>query len=158
VTRTVNPRLIKRHHSYTIEEVSRTLGVHKNTVRGWRARRLEPIDNRKPILFAGKDLRAFLEREKLGRKRPSPKGHLYCFKCREARQPAMGMVDYVPITPVSGNLKALCVECATLMHRRARLVDLSTIMPGIAVQVAGAQPRLNKTEAPPLNSDFERKG
>lgn len=119
---------------------------------------LKPIDNRKPILFAGRDLRAFLERANLSRKQPSPKGHLYCFRCRAPRRPAMGMVDYVPITSISGNLKALCAECGTLMHRRARGADVEGVMPGIAVQFAGAQPRLSETVSPSLNCDFERKG
>jgi hypothetical protein len=158
VPRRINPRRSKVHHSYTVEEASRTLGVHKNTVRGWQAKDLKPIDNRKPILFAGKDLRAFLERMIVVRKQPSPKGHFYCFRCRASRRPAMGMVDYVQLTPVSGNLKALCAECGTLMHRRTRWADIGAIMPGIAVQVSGAQPRLSETLSPSLNSDFERKG
>ena len=158
MSRRINPRRIKLHHSYTVEEASRALGVHKNTVRGWRAKDLKPIDNRKPILFAGKDLRAFLERINVGRKQPSPKGHFYCFRCRTSRRPAMGMVDYVPITAIAGNLKALCVECGTLMHRRARSADVGTVMPGITVQFPGAQPRLSETVSPSLNCDFEPEG
>lgn len=157
MSKRINPRLIKVHHSYTVEEAARTLGVHKNTVRGWRAKDLQPIDKRKPILFAGKDLRAFLERANRSRKQPSPNGQFYCFKCRAARRPAMAMVDYVPITSISGNLKALCADCGTLMHRRARLADLGAVMPGITVQIAGAPPRLSELPPPPLNSDFERK-
>jgi hypothetical protein len=158
VSRRINPRRIKLHHCYTVEEASRILGVHKNTVRGWRAKDLKPIDDRKPILFAGRDLRAFLERMIVGRKQPSPKGHFYCFRCRAARRPAMAMVDYLAITAISGNLKALCEECGTLMHRRARRADLEGVMPGIAVQFPGAQTRLSETVSPSLNCDFERKG
>jgi hypothetical protein len=158
MARRINPRRIKVHHCYTVEEAARTLGVHKNTVRGWRAKDLKPIDKRKPILFAGRDLRTFLERMNSGRKQPSPKGHFYCFRCRASRRPAMGMVDYVPITPISGNLKALCAECGTLMHRRARQADVDAVMPGIAVQIPGAQPRLSEPVSAPLNCDFERKG
>jgi Helix-turn-helix domain len=158
MARRINPRLIKLHHSYTVEEASRTLDVHKNTVRGWRAKELKPIDNRKPILFAGKDLRDFLERMNVGRKQPSPKGHFYCFRCRASRRPAMEMVDYVPITQIAGNLKALCAECGTLMHRRARRADVQAVMPGIAVQFPEAQSRLSETVSPSLNSDFQRKG
>ena len=158
MSRRINPRRIKVHHSYTVEEAARVLGVHKNTVRGWRQKNLKPIDHRKPVVFEGKDLRAFLERANRGRKQPSPKGHFYCFKCRAARRPAMDLVDYVPITTISGNLRAFCVECETLMHRRARLADVAAIMPGITVQLAGALPRLSGTASPSLNCDFEGKG
>ena len=30
-----NPRLIKIHRSYTVEEIAAVLGVHRNTVRQW---------------------------------------------------------------------------------------------------------------------------
>jgi hypothetical protein len=48
-----NPRHIKLHRSYSVEEIARTLGVHKNSVRGWRKDGLEPIDASRPLLFQG---------------------------------------------------------------------------------------------------------
>jgi hypothetical protein len=115
----INPRSVKLHHYYAVEEAAKALGVHKNSVRGWQAKGLEPVDSRRPILFHGATLRAFLEKERARRKRPCPVGTMYCFRCREARAPAMGMVDYIPINPLSGNLKAICTDCGTIMNRRA---------------------------------------
>lgn len=154
--RRIDPRRVKRHHSYTVEEAARTLDVHKNTVRGWRAKGLETVDRRRPLLFDGATLRAFLEKQRAGRKQPCRPGTLYCFSCRAPRPPALGMIDYVPINPASGNLKALCATCETIMHRRARRADLERIMPGIAVQMAGAQSRLKGSASPSLNCDLER--
>ena len=54
----INPRLIKLHRSYTVEDVSARLGIHKNTVRGWQRKGLEPIDKTRPVMFTGKTLRA----------------------------------------------------------------------------------------------------
>jgi Helix-turn-helix domain len=45
-----NPRLVKIHRSYTVEEVARILQKHKNTVRAWIKQGLRPIDGRRPIL------------------------------------------------------------------------------------------------------------
>ena len=39
-----NPRLIKLYAGHSVEEAARTLGVHKNSVRGWRSNGLKPID------------------------------------------------------------------------------------------------------------------
>ena len=33
--RRFNPRRVKIHRNYTVEEVARLFGVHKNTVRDW---------------------------------------------------------------------------------------------------------------------------
>ncbi len=156
-TRRTNPQRVKLHHSYSVEEAARLLGVHKNCVRGWVAKGLEPIDRGRPMLFAGSTLRAFLIAQRSGRKRPCQAGTFYCFRCREPRPPALGMVDYVKITNVSGNLKALCAACDTIMHRRAQLVDLSRVMPGIAVQIAGAPLRLIGSGSPSLKRDSVKK-
>jgi len=152
----INPRRVKLHHSYSVEEAARLLGVHKNSVRGWLAKGLEPIDRCRPMLFAGATLRAFLIAQRTGRKRPCPPGTLYCFRCREPRRPALGMVDYAAFTPVSGNLKALCDACGTMMHRRARWSDLARVMPGTPVQIAGPASRLKGSASPPVNCDVAK--
>lgn len=149
-----NPRRVKLHLSYSVEDVARTLGVHKNSVRGWVDKGLEPIDRRRPMLFAGCTLRAFLIAQRSSRRRPCRPGTFYCFRCREPREPALGMVDYAPISIVGGNLKALCSVCATIMHRRTRLADLNRVMPGIAVQFAGPSSRLTGSESPSLKCDL----
>ncbi len=33
--RRVDPRRIRTHFAYTVEEAARSLGVHKNTIRAW---------------------------------------------------------------------------------------------------------------------------
>ena len=155
--KSANPQRVKLHHSYSIGELAACLDVHKNTVRHWRAMGLAPIDKARPILFQGAEVRAFLTTRNASRKRPCPPGTLYCFKCRQPRQPALGMVEYTPTKPGSGDLRALCATCETFMHRRTREADLTRIMPDCAVQITQGQPRLNGHTAPCLNCDLERK-
>jgi hypothetical protein len=150
----INPRLIKLRRSYTVEEVSLRLGVHKNTVRSWQRRGLEPIDKVSPVLFTGKTLRAYLEGKRKAAKRPCPPGTCYCFKCRTHRAPALGMVYYRPFNNRSGNLCARCTICSTLMNRRAAFATLAQIMPGIEVQIKEGQSRFSQLTPPPLNCDF----
>jgi hypothetical protein len=42
------------------------------------------------------------------RKRPCASGTLFCLHCPEPRQPALCMVDFLPMTPTSGKLRAIC--------------------------------------------------
>lgn len=151
-----NPRLIKLHRCYSIEEAARTLGVHKNSIRGWRSEGLEPIDGGRPMLFQGQALRAFLERRNSKRKRPCPPGTLYCFKCREPRPPALAMVDWTPVNDITGNITALCEACETVMHRNARRDALPTILPGISVQIAQGPSRIKGCSSPSLNCDLDK--
>lgn len=151
-----NPRAVKLHRSYSVPELAICLRVHKNTVRHWQGAGLKPIDDGRPVLFQGATVRAFLDKRSASRKWPCPPGTIYCFRCREPRAPALGMVEYVSFTAVTGNLQAICGTCEAMMFRRARMANLARIMPGLDVQSTPARPRLKGRLPPSLNSDLER--
>ena len=151
--RRINPRLIKLHRSYSVEEAARALGAHKNSVRGWIKDGLPTIDRSRPSLILGQDLRGYLEGKRKAAKRPCPPGTLYCFKCRQPRAPAMGMVEATRQNATTGNLSAICEACDTMMHRRTRLAAIAVIMPNLDVQIREAGPRLLARPSPSLNCD-----
>ena len=154
--RRVNPRAVKLHRSYSVPELAACFGVHKNTVRHWQRGGLKPLDGKRPVLFQGAIVQAFLSARNASRKRPCPPGTLYCFRCREPRPPALGMVDYLSINAISGNIRAICETCETVMHRRAPKAALASILPGCDVQFMEALPRLKSSPPPSLNCDLER--
>lgn len=151
--RRINPRLIKLHRPYSVEEAARVLGAHKNSVRRWIKDGLPVVDDRRPTLILGYELRAYLDRKRQAGKRPCPPGTIYCLKCREPRRPALGMVEYMPCNAATGNLTALCEACGTTLFRRARRGDVAAIMPGIEVQIREAHARLIERATPSLHCD-----
>ena len=157
-SRRVNPNRVKLHRSYSVEELARCLDVHKNTVRHWRKDGLETIDRSHPALFHGGTVRSFVANRNAGRKRPCSPGTLYCFRCRSPRPPALGMVDFVLLSPGRGNLQGLCECCETIMHRQVREAEIGKVMPGCSVQFTQGQPRLIGQTAPSLNCDSRRQG
>ena len=96
--RTFNPLRAKIHRSYSIEEVARLYGVHKQTVRNWIDAKLPTLKSQRPHLITGRDLREFHERRRQQRKRKCRPGELYCLRCRTPQRPAGGMLDYIPMT------------------------------------------------------------
>src|SRR6266699_3150405 len=56
-----NPRLVKIHRNYAVEDIARLFDVHKNTVRNWLKQGLASIDDRRPILVLGHELSRFLQ-------------------------------------------------------------------------------------------------
>ena len=152
----INPRLIKLHRPYSVEESALALGAHKNTVRGWIKSGLPVVDKSRPVLMLGQDLRHFLEAKRKAAKRPCLPGMFYCFKCRQPMPPALGLVEYTSFNATTGNLIALCDSCGRVMYRRARLDALPSKMPNLDVQIREAQPRLIERSEPSLNCDHQK--
>jgi hypothetical protein len=153
-----NPNRIKIHRVYSVPELAACCHVHKNTIGGWRRAGLEPVDSRKPTLFDGGAVRAFLETRRKARKRSCPPAHLYCCKCRDARPIALNEAEYTPTMGLIGKLVALCATCGTVMHRLSREADLERVMPGINIHRRPAAERLSERLEPIVNSDMEGQG
>lgn len=145
----INPNLIKTHFSYTASELAKRLGVHKNTIRNWTREGLPTLAGR-PALFHGGSVRAFIAASNANRRKPCVPGTFYCFRCRDRRKPALGMVDYVDRRRGAGNLTAICETCGATMNRRARRDALAEIMPGLDVQIRQGASILSESPAPSL--------
>jgi hypothetical protein len=154
--RSPNPRLAKTHRNYTVGEIAALYKVHKNTVLAWRNAGLTPIaDRRKPLLFLGAELSAFLAKRRLKNKRPLRTGQIYCVGCRDAKEPAYGEAEYVPSTPTSGNLRGLCPTCARLIHRRVSLANLEAVQGELGITFTDAPLSIRGAVGPSVNRDIE---
>jgi|SRR4051794_15935972 hypothetical protein len=151
--RRISPRLAKLYRSYSVVELASILGAHEHTVRGWIKDGLPTVDSTRPVLILGNDFQDWWSRRRKAAKRPLKPGQLYCFKCRQPKAPALGMVEYTTTNLTTANLKAICETCGTMMHRRARLAALVAIMPNLDLQRREAAPRIMEREYPSLNTD-----
>lgn len=149
----LNSQLVKLHFSYTVEEIARLLGVHKNTVRAWLKSGLRAIDSHHPTMVQGRELRTFLQNRRNDKKHKCSPGTIYCLKCRTSRVPALGMVDFISLTPTGGNLKALCSVCGSFMHRRVQINRISTVMPSITVRFTHPDSRLREIVVSSVNCE-----
>ena len=133
-----NHRLVKIHRNYTVEEISRLLGIHKNTVRTWIKAGLPVCDDMRPQLILGRELVAFFQSRRTKRKQPCAPGEMYCFRCRVPRFPAGAIADFVPTTDTLENLVGICPQCSAMMYRRASLAKLPLICGGLDITIAKA--------------------
>jgi hypothetical protein len=143
-----NPRRIKIHRSYTVEEVAASLGVHKNTVRNWLRSGLEAIDSSRPTLIHGRTLAVFLQHRRQANKQRCEAGEIYCVRCRTPVTPAGNMADYLPVSATSGNLRGICPHCETLIHRRASLAQLDAFRGILDIGFPQAEARNRRRSLP----------
>ena len=132
-------RLVKIHRNYTVEETSRLLGIHKNTVRAWIKTGLPVCDDMRPQLILGRELVPFLQSRRAKKKRPCAPGEMYCFRCRVPRTPAGDMADFVLKTNALGNLVGICPQCSAMMYRRASVVKLPAIREKLDITIVEAR-------------------
>ena len=149
----INPRRAKQHRSYSVIELADVVDVHKHTVRGWIRKGLPVIDGAKPTLITGRDFQTWWSKQRKAAKRPCQPGQMYCFKCRKPKRPALGMVEYAATNAATGNLKAICETCETMMHQRAQLANIAARMPGLDVQITQAPSRIVERAYPSQNCD-----
>jgi len=126
-TRHPNHRLAKIHRNYTVDEIARLFGVHRNTVREWVRRGLPTSDRKRPMLILGRDLAAFLQARRLKNRRTCQPGEIYCVRCRVPRNPAGDLAEYQPLTAVLGSLVGICPNCESMMYRRVNLTKLEQV-------------------------------
>jgi len=152
--RNPNPRLAKLHRNYTVEEVASVCKVHKNTVRGWIKQGLPTNDDKRPLLILGRDLRVFLQAQRVKNKRPCRPGEIYCVRCREPKVPAGDMAEYKPTAGKLGNLIGICPNCETIMYRCINMTKLDQIRGQLDITLPQALRHIGESTQPSVNSDF----
>ncbi len=150
-----NPKRAKIHRNYTVEEISRLYEVHKNTVLQWIKRGLPVIDKKRPMLVLGKDLAAFLQKQRTQSKHKCKPGEIYCVKCRKPSMPLGNMADYQVINAQLGNLVGICPHCEILIYRRVSKAKLNEVSGNLEISLPEELQHIDSCDKPTLNSDFK---
>ena len=131
----INLNLIKINYTYSISEICEDFNKHKNTVDKWiREEGLKTIDNKRPRLIHGKDLKEFLTKRQASKKSKCKTDELFCFKCQKPRRPKDNLVTISIENQKCGNLKALCSVCEGKMNQRFSLKNLGNLQNTFEVQ------------------------
>jgi len=137
-----NPNKCKINRNYSVSEIALLYEVHKSTVKSWLRRGLKRIDNQRPYIILGRDLRLFLKDLRGINKRPCELGEIYCMKCRTPRKPEQGTTIFETESTRCGRIKGTCNVCNSAMNRYFRLDDLDMLQRHFAVFLPLQQKRL----------------
>jgi hypothetical protein len=148
-----NARLAKIHRNYSVDDISRLFAVHKNTVRNWLREGLKPIDDQRPTLIQGNELRRFLgERRKRSKQACGP-GRIYCLPCRAPKVPAGNIADCIQTGDTSGSLEGICPDCDRIIYRRINPRKLEAVRGGLDITVRQPRMRIEDTRRLSVNCD-----
>jgi hypothetical protein len=152
-----NPRLVKVHRNYSVEDIARLFGIHKNTVRSWFKQGLAAIDDRRPSLILGRELARFLQERRQKAKQTCGPGRIYCIACRTPKVPACKMAECTPTGPVVGNLCGICPDCHRLIYRRVNLAKIDAVRGDLEITFTQPRPRIGERAVPSVNCDSGEK-
>ena len=156
--RRIDPRRAKLYRNYTVEEVARLFGVHENTVRDWLRAGLQTTDGQRPALILGSELRRFHTARRVARRCSTPASMIYCMGCRQPREPAGQVADYIPRTATTGDLVGICPTCEKMLFRRVNRAKLDAVRGCVEVTIREAQGRISDCASPSVNHDSDNPG
>ncbi|HWV55271.1 helix-turn-helix domain-containing protein [Pseudorhodoplanes sp.] len=151
-----NPRLAKIHRNYSVEELAGLLKVHKNTVRSWVRDGLRPIDDQRPTLIRGDEVRRFLIERRANAKQSCGPGRIYCLPCRAPKVPAGNMAE-LRSEGANGSLCGICPDCNRLIYRRVNPARMDAVRGDLDISIARAATRIEETSRPNVICHFDTK-
>ena len=133
-TKNINTNVIKENCSLSIPEICELLDKHKNTIGNWLKEGLKTIDNEKPYLIHGTDLKEFIKNRQSKKKSKCKDNEIYCMKCKKPQIPWEGVVDVFIKNQKGGNLQAICPDCEGVINRIFGLKNISNIKKHFVIQ------------------------
>jgi hypothetical protein len=132
--RKYNTNLIKETLNYSIYGIASLFVVHRATVRQWLKEGLPMIDNHKPFIVLGSDLKEFIKKRQGNRKTKCNDNELFCCKCRKPRTSWENLVDLKILNERRLLIIGICSQCDTRMNKLSSLKKLDEIKEIFAVQ------------------------
>jgi uncharacterized protein YjcR len=124
MSKNLNLRLIKQRESYLLKQISELLNVHMRTVQAWKQEGLPTINDEKPFLVMGYDLKEFLSKKIKNRKTKLQANQFYCTKCRKAARSTNNEVWIEVSEKTIGKqgfksfvIKGICEVCNSKLNR-----------------------------------------
>lgn len=115
--RSPDRRRVRIRSSYSIPEISALLEVHEHTVRRWLKNGLDALDDQRPTLVHGAELRRYLDARVRSRKQKCNPDEMYCLACRAPRLPILGSVYIADLNEKTVRLVGVCCVCGRKIFR-----------------------------------------
>ena len=123
--RTYNPLKVKRHRSYSVQELAELYEVGPNTVRQWiKKHGLPVIEGTYPALIHWEAIRIWMTAWQAARKWTCAKNEMSCLKCQSGRKVMAGTFRVTQTNDASFMLHGECETCGKSLKRATSRVKL----------------------------------
>ena len=113
--------LIEKYRTYSTYELAKKLKVHPMTIRKWSKEGLPHIENLKPWLFKGEEIKKYLQNKMQKKKIALGPEEFYCMKCRKAVKIKIESKN-IKVGKNMGNyiqhiISGICVNCGCKVNK-----------------------------------------
>jgi site-specific recombinase XerC len=116
MSRRHDPTKARRHWIYTREELCANFDVSDSTIGNWIARGLEPVDNKRPQLFAGYKVRQFITKMRWPHGRSPENGRIFCPTCLGFKSLVAGTVRSFSRGIGCFTVRGKCIDCHDMLQ------------------------------------------
>jgi integrase len=116
MSRRHDPTKARRHWIYNREELCAKFDVGDSTITNWIRRGLEPIDDKRPQLFAGYKLRQFLTEMRWPHGRPPDNGRIFCPGCFGFKALIAETIKTLPRGIECFTVSGKCIDCHNMLQ------------------------------------------
>jgi site-specific recombinase XerD len=127
MSRKYDPTKARRHWVYSRDEVRFMHGVSDGTISNWVRAGLEPVDTKRPQLFAGYKLRQFLTNMRWPRGRLPQNGRLFCSICLGFKPLVAETIQTPSADTTCLSVTGLCTDCHNMLRADITSADLAEI-------------------------------
>lgn len=152
----INSHCIKIHRSYTVIEVSETLGVHPKTVRNWIRVGLPVADEKRPLLICGIDLKIYLKKKRNNYMHQCEVHEIYCFKCKQPKNPSIELIQFIAKPAGMAQMTGRCGECGCKANKYVSWRDVDQIWLKLGGKLPIAEQHLNLRVTTLLNCPLSK--
>ena len=122
-----NTNKIKRTETYSVNQISDLFHIHKRTAQAWFKEGLQRIDNQRPYLVLGSELKRFIKERQNKRKQKCQIDELYCMKCRLPRKVKGNQVLIIRLNEKSAQIVGICCDCGSKVNQLNSLKNIEKI-------------------------------
>ena len=151
MSKRINPNRVKINRNYTVMDVSETLGVHPKTVRNWIRAGLSVIDESRPLLIQGADLKLYLKQKRKTYLHKCELNEMYCFKCNRPTEPSINSLEFIAKPAGMGQMTGRCGECGKRVNKYVSWSDINQIWLEVGGKLPIAEKHLILRGQKPLN-------
>lgn len=110
-------RRIRPTHTYTVQELASVLEKNISTVRRWCRDGLPVLDQKRPTLIDGAEVKAWLKERWGARKARCGPDEAHCLRCRQPRAFAPGTESSRALTQKTTIRSGLCDSCGRRINK-----------------------------------------